>query len=88
MSHKSQEAGAERTIDRGIPVLSGRRSYVLDSTEYEQLIAKGFDPETVAEAELGRRAKCCRDYDDLGQITRITANCRPPKSFTHAKPDR
>lgn len=78
----------ERTFTRHDPALPGHRSYTLSSAVYNRLIAKGVDPETVAEAELARRAKCFCDYDYLGRITRVLANCRPPKSVTYPKTDR
>ena len=84
MSSKSNRP-TEQTIERHDPALPGHRNYTLSSAVYNRLIAKGVDPETVAESELGRRAKCIQNFDDAGRIimTSIIKNFRRPKTFTY-----
>ena len=81
MSHKP----SDQIIDRHDPAFPGHRSYTLSSAVYDRLIANGVDPQTVAELELGRRAKCIQNFDDAGRIimTCIIKNFRRPKSFTY-----
>ena len=84
MSSKYQQP-ADQTIERRDPAFPGHRNYTLSSAAYNRLIAKGVDPQTVAEAELGRRAKCIQNFDDAGRIimTSIIKNFRRPKTFTY-----
>ncbi len=78
---------SDQIIVRHDPALASHRSYTLSFAVYNRLIGKAVDPQTVAEAELGRRAKCIQSVDDAGRLimTSIIKNFRRPKSFTYTR---
>jgi len=65
--HEVRGGRVERVVTRLDPKTSLLRSYVLTLPDYERLVAEGFDPETIAEAERSRRATHSFEFDALGR---------------------
>jgi hypothetical protein len=84
MDYESSQAGAGRTLYRRDPKSLLLRSYLLSVAECENLVGQGFDPETVLEEELSRRAIRICEYDSQERLIMVMERfASTPMTFTY-----